>query len=377
MEIIDFYFFITFFCLLILIFNVTINILWGPYLKKIKINLQSYPKVSILIPARNEENNIKKVIESSLKQNYPSFEVIVLDDNSTDKTYEIARNYEATNSNFKIIKGDKLPDGWFGKNWACYQLANNASGETLIFTDADNFFENDAVIKTVSILKQYDLDMFSVFPQQITTTFWEKLIIPIIDLIVYSGLILKTSYYFPFSLFAAANGQWIAFKKSSYEELGGHSSVKNQIVEDVALARFFKKNKKKILVGAGTGVIYGKMYDNFKQIWSGLSKNLFGLTDFKTIPFFIILILMLLVCVVPYLLLFTLTNYFILILFIIILNIIWRVLLAINFKHNILYSTLLHPISILLITIIGINSFLKSKFGVLSWKEREIILKKC
>lgn len=376
MEIIDFYFFITFFCLLILIFNVTINILWGPYLKKIKINLQSYPKVSILIPARNEENNIKKVIESSLKQNYPSFEVIVLDDNSTDKTYEIARNYEATNSNFKIIKGDKLPDGWFGKNWACYQLANNASGETLIFTDADNFFENDAVIKTVSILKQYDLDMFSVFPQQITTTFWEKLIIPIIDLIVYSGLILKTSYYFPFSLFAAANGQWIAFKKSSYEELGGHSSVKNQIVEDVALARFFKKNKKKILVGAGTGVIYGKMYDNFKHIWSGLSKNLFGLTDFKTIPFFIILILMLLVCVVPYFLLFTLTNYFILILFIIILNIIWRVLLAINFKHNILYSTLLHPISILLITIIGINSFLKSKFGVLSWKEREIILKK-
>jgi len=376
MEIIDFYFFITFFCLLILIFNVTINILWGPYLKKIKINLQSYPKVTILIPARNEENNIKKVIESSLKQNYPSFEVIVLDDNSTDKTYEIARNYEATNSNFKIIKGDKLPDGWFGKNWACYQLANNASGETLIFTDADNFFENDAVIKTVSILKQYDLDMFSVFPQQITTTFWEKLIIPIIDLIVYSGLILKTSYYFPFSLFAAANGQWIAFKKSSYEELGGHSSVKNQIVEDVALARFFKKNKKKILVGAGTGVIYGKMYDNFKQIWSGLSKNLFGLTDFKTIPFFIILILMLLVCVVPYFLLFTLTNYFILILFIIILNIIWRVLLAINFKHNILYSTLLHPISILLITIIGINSFLKSKFGVLSWKEREIILKK-
>lgn len=376
MEIIDIYFFITFFCLLILIFNVTINILWGPYLKKIKINLQSYPKISILIPARNEENNIKKVIESSLKQNYPSFEVIVLDDNSTDKTYEIARNYEATNSNFKIIKGDKLPDGWFGKNWACYQLANNASGETLIFTDADNFFENDAVIKTVSILKQYDLDMFSVFPQQITTTFWEKLIIPIIDLIVYSGLILKTSYYFPFSLFAAANGQWIAFKKSSYEELGGHSSVKNQIVEDVALARFFKKNKKKILVGAGTGVIYGKMYDNFKQIWSGLSKNLFGLTDFKTIPFFIILILMLLVCVVPYFLLFTLTNYFILILFIIILNIIWRVLLAINFKHNILYSTLLHPISILLITIIGINSFLKSKFGVLSWKEREIILKK-
>jgi len=376
MEIIDFYFFIPFFCLLILIFNVTINILWGPYLKKIKINLQSYPKVSILIPARNEENNIKKVIESSLKQNYPSFEVIVLDDNSTDKTYEIARNYEATNSNFKIIKGEKLPDGWFGKNWACYQLANNASGETLIFTDADNFFENDAVIKTVSILKQYDLDMFSVFPQQITTTFWEKLIIPIIDLIVYSGLILKTSYYFPFSLFAAANGQWIAFKKSSYEELGGHSSVKNQIVEDVALARFFKKNKKKILVGAGTGVIYGKMYDNFKHIWSGLSKNLFGLTDFKTIPFFIILILMLLVCVVPYFLLFTLTNYFILILFIIILNIIWRVLLAINFKHNILYSTLLHPISILLITIIGINSFLKSKFGVLSWKEREIILKK-
>lgn len=376
MEIIDLYFFITFFCLVILIFNVTINIVLGPYLKKTKINLQNYPKVSILIPARNEENNIKKIIESSLKQNYPNFEVIALDDNSTDKTYEIAKNYEATNSNFKIIKGDKLPAGWLGKNWACNQLANNASGEILIFTDADNFFENDAVIKTVSILNQYDLDMFSVFPQQITTTFWEKLIIPIIDLIVYSGLILKTSYYVPFSLFAAANGQWIAFKKSSYIQLGGHSAVKNQIVEDVAIARFFKKNKKKILVGAGTGIIYGKMYNNFRQIWLGLSKNLFGLTDFKTIPFFMILILMLLVCVVPYFLLFILSNYINMILFIIILNLLWRALLAINFKHNFWYSILLHPISILLIIIIGLNSFLKSKFGVLSWKGREIILKK-
>lgn len=376
MEIIDLYFFITFFCLVILIFNVTINIVLGPYLKKTKINLQNYPKVSILIPARNEENNIKKIIESSLKQNYPNFEVIALDDNSTDKTYEIAKNYEATNSNFKIIKGDKLPAGWLGKNWACNQLANNASGEILIFTDADNFFENDAVIKTVSILNQYDLDMFSVFPQQITTTFWEKLIIPIIDLIVYSGLILKTSYYVPFSLFAAANGQWIAFKKSSYIQLDGHSAVKNQIVEDVAIARFFKKNKKKILVGAGTGIIYGKMYNNFRQIWLGLSKNLFGLTDFKTIPFFMILILMLLVCVVPYFLLFILSNYINTILFIIILNLLWRALLAINFKHNFWYSILLHPISILLIIIIGLNSFLKSKFGVLNWKGREIILKK-
>jgi len=119
-------------------------------------------------------------------------------------------------------------------------------------------------------------------------------------LIIYSGLILRTTLLISSSAFAAANGQWIAVKRKAYFEIGGHQAVLNHIVEDVALSRVFKKNKKRILTGAGSGVVFGKMYSNFTEIWNGLSKNVFGLTDFKTIPFFMILAIIILTSVLPY-----------------------------------------------------------------------------
>ncbi len=289
----------SFIFLFIFIFTSLINVIFGPFLKREKVS-QVSPFVSILIPARNEEKNIEKVIESILKQNYPSFELIILNDNSTDRTYEFAIQLISNVDNAKIINGSPLPDGWLGKNWACKQLSDESKGEILIFTDADNFFDENAISKTLNIINRYNLDMFSVFPQQITNTFWETLIIPIIDLIIYSGLILRTTLLISSSAFAAANGQWIAVKRKAYFEIGGHQAVLNHIVEDVALSRVFKKNKKRILTGAGSGVVFGKMYSNFTEIWNGLSKNVFGLTDFKTIPFFMILAIIILTSVLPY-----------------------------------------------------------------------------
>jgi len=358
------------FFLFIFTFTSIINAIFGPFLKREKVS-QVSPYVSILIPARNEEKNIEKVIESIKKQNYPNFEFIILNDNSTDRTYEFANNLISKVDIAKIINGSPLSDGWLGKNWACKQLSDESKGEILIFTDADNFFDENAISKTVNIFNRYNLDMFSVFPQQITITFWEKLIIPIIDLIIYSGLILRTTLLIPSSAFPAANGQWIAVKRKSYFDIGGHQAVKNHIVEDVALSRVFKSNKKRILTGSGIGVVFGKMYSNFTEIWNGLSKNIFGLTDFKTIPFFIILTIFLLTSILPYFTIFV-DDFLIFSLILIIINIVWRAILAINFKHNLLISILLHPFSIIMFVIIGLNSFYQSKFGVLSWKDRKI-----
>lgn len=358
--------------LAVFITTVILNSIFGPFLKKEELT-NAYPFVSILVPARNEEKNIKKIIDSVKKQNYPNYELIILNDNSIDNTYNLAKNAIQSIQKAKIINGTELPVGWLGKNWACKQLADESKGEILIFTDADNFFDEIAISKTVNILNRYNLDMFSVFPQQITSSFWEKLIIPIIDLIIYSGLILKTTLLIPFSAFSAANGQWIAVRRKSYFEIGGHQAVKNHIVEDVALSRVFKQNKMRILTGAGTGVVFGKMYSSFSEIWHGLSKNVFGLTNFKTFPFFVILLVFSLASVVPYISIFT-YEYFYFSLILISLNILWRSLLAINFKHNLILSILFHPISMIIFVIIGLNSFYQSKFGVLNWKGRKITI---
>lgn len=350
------------------------NSVLGPFLNKY-LPARSHDLVSVLVPARNEEKNISVCIESLIKQDYPNFEIIILNDNSTDNTYEVANSYLNSANNIKVLNGDKLPEGWLGKNWACHQLAQNSHGRILIFTDADNYYESTAVSKTVSAIQKHNLDMLSAFPQQITDSFSQKLIIPVIDLILYSGLILWTTVLLPFKVFAAANGQWIAFKRESYFRIGGHESVKMHIVEDVALSRIAKSNGLRLLTLAGTGEIYGKMYSNFKEVWNGLSKNIYGLTDFKPAPFFALLVILLLTSVIPYIMIFD-SSIAVYSAFLIALNLIWRLILGLNFKHYVLISTIMNPLSILSLLTIGINSYYKSTFKQITWKDREIKINK-
>jgi chlorobactene glucosyltransferase len=365
--------------LIIFLVTASLNAIFGPFFYNKQFiseineqnNLKNFPLVSILVPARNEAHNIEKCINSLVQQDYPNYEIIILDDNSSDNTYQIASEISKNHTNIKILKGKVLKSGWLGKNWACHQLFEESNGEYLIFTDADNWYEKYAISKTIEFMKIRELDMFSVVPQQITKSFAEKLIIPIIDLIIYSGLILWTTFHFPYKAFAAANGQWIAFKRETYILTEGHSKVKTHIVEDIALSRLFKSSGKRILTGAGTGFVYGRMYKDFKSIWYGLSKSIFGLTEFKAFPFFILIIIVLLTSVLPYI--FLIFGYLPeASLLAIIMNLIWRSVLALRFKHNLLISLFFHPISILIISLIGINSFRIAKFSKFTWKDRYI-----
>jgi chlorobactene glucosyltransferase len=213
--------------------------------------------------------------------------------------------------------------------------------------------------------------MLSAFPEQKTESFFEMLIVPVIDLIVYSGLILWSTLIIPSKIFSAANGQWLAFTRESYYKIGGHDAVKNHIVEDVALSRIAKSLRIRILTCAGTDAVYGKMYSNIHEIWQGLSKNIYGLTDFKPIPFFALLLLIFSFGILPYILLFfEFTRFFAIIL--VSINIFWRFFLSVGYKHNILISVFLHPFSLMMLIAIGINSYIKSTYGELSWKGRKI-----
>ncbi len=366
-----FYYFI--FPLLTVLLTITcINAIFGPFLNW-KKKASDQPFVSVLIPARNEEKKIKTCMESLLLQDYPSFEIHVLDDESTDYTADIVKEMAGRDSKIHFHSGEALPEGWTGKNWACHQLSQYAQGEIFIFTDADNRYEPEAITRTIGGMQQYQLGMLSVFPQQITYTFFEKLIVPIVDLILYSLLPLWLTYYTRSPHVAAANGQWIAFRREVYEKIGGHQAVRHKIVEDVELSRLTKRSGIKMLTEAGTGMVYGHMYHSMREVWEGFSKNFFGLVSNKTIPFLIILASLIMISIVPYLLLIT-SQFFMTALAAIILNLLWRSVLAIRFKHSFLYGVILHPLSIMLAVLIGLNSLRQVKKGQITWKNRSILL---
>lgn len=353
--------------LAVFVFITVINSVAGPRLKDgPEINI--VPKVSVLVPARNEEDNISTCLDSLSCQDYPDFEIIVLDDCSEDNTSDVVNSFAPK---VKLIKGEGLPDGWTGKNWACHQLSKEAKGDILLFTDADNYYRSDAISRTVGWMQKLNLDLISAFPQQITKTLGEKLIVPVVDLFVYSFLLLWLTYLTKFPSLAAANGQWIAFRKSSYEKLGGHRCVRSQVVEDVELSRNAKKQGMKILTTTGRDIVYGHMYHSWKEVWNGFSKNLFGLVGYNSFGLFIILILFAVVFVLPYFMIFFVgLAPLSLIAFIQIL--VLRFVLSTSYGHPILVSVLLNPLSFLIIIGIGINSFNKAKNGGLLWKGRQL-----
>lgn len=348
------------------------NAATAPMLKK-SIRPQNRPRVSVLIPARNEEANIGACIEGFLSQNYDNFEILVLDDQSTDRTAAIIEKFSEQYPEVQAIRGEPLPAGWLGKNWACHQLSQYANGEILIFTDADNCPAPSAVVNTVAYMQKLELGLLSAFPEKVTVTLAEKLVVPVVDMFVYAGLPLWLTYFSRFPSLAAASGLWIAFTRNAYQQIGGHQAVSNQIVEDVELSRLAKKNGIKILTLAGTRVVSCRMYHSFSEVWSGFSKNLFGLVRYKTIPFFILMLALFAMCVLPYI-----TVWFAplseLSIVAIVMNITVRIVLALKYRHPFFTSAVLHPFGVLLTLLIGINSFFQVRRGHLQWKGRQINL---
>jgi len=357
--------------LLAVVLAVTLfNAITAPMLKKAPV-LQATPRVSVLVPARNEENNIRACLAGLLQQDYLQLEILVLDDNSADATAGIVQQIAAKNSRVKLIAGAPLPAGWLGKNWACHQLSEQANGDILIFTDADNRYAPQAITHTVGWMQHFRLGMLSAFCHQITKTLAEKLAVPVVNMLVYSYLPLWLTYYSKSPALAAANGQWLVFTRDTYKRIGGHRRVRHHVVEDVELSRLAKRCGEKILAVSAKDEVYSRMYHSAPQVWEGYSKNLFGLTNFKTLPFFIILSLLILIHIMPYFLIWLkpLTE---LALTAIAMNVAIRLTLSLKFAQPLLVGLLLHPVSIAYVILIGLNSYRWHKNGGIRWKGRLI-----
>ena len=241
------------------------------------------PKVSVIVPAKNEEKNITNVLSHLFRQNYKNFEIIVVDDRSNDRTPLLLDNFKKLSPvPFKIVRIEKLPDGWTGKNYAMTTGAKAAEGDWLLFTDADTTHSPESISTAVFCAIQEKIDLLTLAPEVESHSFWEKTVQPL----AVSSLAL---WFQPHNVNGSkhgvtlANGQYLLIRKLVYEKVGGNESVKNEVVEDVALAKKLRTEGFIVQFLNGTRIYSTRMYSTLEEIktgWTRIFTHLFN----KNIP---------------------------------------------------------------------------------------------
>ena len=325
------------------------------------------PKVSILIPARNEEEVIGNILNCLKKLDYPDFEVIVCDDHSSDNTGEIVNRFSGEDARFHCFLGEKLPEDWLGKNFACHQLAQKASGKYLIFLDADVEISPDSLGKAVSYFQEKRLSLLSVFPQQKMNSLDELISVPVMNWILQSLLPMILVRTTKFPSLSAANGQFMMFDAENYGKNQWHSKVRNQNVEDIRLARMIKSESLNMAVLLGNHDIYCRMYRNWTEAIVGFSRNMHEYFGGNRTIMLVFWILILFGPMIVWMVLGLET--FGLMLVLIGVN---RILVAAASRQNIFWSVLLHPAQMLSFSaIVFYNIFRRIKKDT-EWKGRKI-----
>jgi len=231
--------------------------------------VSAHPAVSIIVPARNEEASLPDCLQSLVSQTGVAFEVIVVDDHSTDRTRAIAESFPGV----RVLEAGPLLQGWTGKNNAVTTAARQARGEWLLFTDADTVHLPGSLAGALKEAEENGAEMLSYSPEQIAVTFWEMATLPV----VFAELARQYSpskVSDPASPLAAANGQYILIRRDTYDAVGGHAAIAADILEDVALARAVKESGRKIRFRYGANIVRTRMYRNYRQLRDGWTKNL-------------------------------------------------------------------------------------------------------
>jgi glycosyltransferase involved in cell wall biosynthesis len=229
------------------------------------------PVVSVIIPARNEEACLGDCLRSLVAQSGVAFEIIVIDDHSTDRTREIAASF--SQEQVRVIEAPPLPEGWTGKNNAVTTGARQARGQWFLFTDADTVHLAGSLARAVAEAQDNNAELLSYSPEQIAVTFWEMATLPVVFAELaqqYPPSIVSD----PASPIAAANGQFILVRRDAYEAVGGHAAVAADILEDVALARAVKRSGRKIRFRCAPDAVRTRMYRDYRQLRDGWTKNL-------------------------------------------------------------------------------------------------------
>lgn len=354
--------------LFVLFINLLLNLLAFDSLRPatredLQRKLGTCPMVSIFVPARNEADHIEECVRSLVGQRYDKLEVLVLDDQSTDATPAIVQRVidelpPEQKGRLQLVHGETLPDGWIGKNFACYQLTHYAQGDYLLFTDADSVHALQMVSTVIQGLHDLGVQFLTAHPHYILCGIGERLAIPLLYFKVFTLLPLMLVRHRPEPILAVANGPLLCFQRSVYQAIGGHKAVKASILEDISLARKVKAAGYRIAYVDGQDLVSCYMYDSFAELWAGFSRTFFAFYNYSLPAAAAIIMLDLALFVLPPLLalaslfvplappavLFSLASY--------ILAVLMRILLTLACARSqrvlLLLLSLLHPISMML-----------------------------
>ncbi len=269
---------------LCILFLSLVNILWLRS-SSYRPSSTGMGKVSVLIPARNEESNIRRCLESLLHQSYTNYEIVVLDDLSTDRTWEIVSEYARHYPDLlRAVKGAPLPRGWCGKTHAMQLLSQHAQGDYLLFTDADTIHTHESIAWAVTNINKHRSDFLSGYVYQELQSFGEALIVPTTYIMSTMVLPLWLIPRSNASMISFAVGQLVMFRRQAFEAIDGYSSVSDQISEDVFVARAVKKAGFRVVFLDIRRYVRCRMYEGYQESFNGIAKNIYDF--FKNQPAF-------------------------------------------------------------------------------------------
>ena len=254
-----------------LIFSMYKSFTKTPYLDKFENSSNQNPKVSIILPARNEEKFIGKCLESFVNQDYTNYEIMAIDDSSDDKTWEIIEKYAKKSDKVVAVKAESKPDGWMGKNWACMEGFKRATGDLLLFTDADTTYSKKVLSLAVAHLLSEKLDVITVIPRLLCLDNITKITLPMLSTFLhsrYSALNVNNpkkgiGYFF---------GSFFIIKKEIYEKIGTHEKVKHEIIEDGALGKITKESGFRLKMVRGEHLLDAVYSRSPQEMWNGLER---------------------------------------------------------------------------------------------------------
>ncbi len=259
--------------LLLFVLWTVLNLIFLPSLKKEEG--EDCGLVSILVPMRNEENNVKNLIKSLKELHYSNSEFLILNDGSTDRTEKKLSEEINGDHRFRVYNGKELPEGWVGKVHACSQLSRYAKGDYFLFLDADVTVHSRIIEKCLYRVKKHKSGLITGFPRFPIHPFLGRLLVPLQHFFVYFHLPIAISNLTRWPAFTAAHGAFLFFKRSSYEAMGGHEKVKSSLVEDIQLAREMKKAGFNVTLVNNTETVICTMYETNKDVWEGFLKNIY------------------------------------------------------------------------------------------------------
>jgi len=335
------------------------------------------PFVSVLVPARNEESDIVQCLESLCKQDYPDYEILVLDDSSTDSTAALVEGIAASDPRVRLLRGQPLPEGWAGKPFACHQLAAEARGSWFLFTDADTTHAPNMLRSALAYAHSRRLALLSGFPLQITVSLSQRIVIPALYWILLSCVPLWWLQGSGKPKPGLTIGQFMLVSAADYREVGGHEAVKSRILEDVWFGLEMARRGKRQGVVDLSGVVSCRMYEGVGELWQSFSKWVYSVSSAIRWAIGLAMLGFVGLFVAPFVLLAWhyspmpgAYDWSVLIVLQVVAMLIMRALVDQRFHHSQAY-TLSHPVGLSFLVLSGVHGAVRRFTGAgIQWKDR-------